>query len=562
MNYLIQRTLENRGYTVDFLREINNPNYDTLKDIDTLAVRLHEICDSQVPVTIFPDFDMDGICSGTTWFSGLSECGFKVNLFIPNPEGGYGVYPEAIDNLLAMYPDTKVIITCDTGIGAHDAADYCKELGIELIITDHHKQESIVDASIIVNPMRLDEEYSHPAICGTFVSYQVLQRYADLYCNTFTQDQIRRLRVFAGIGTVSDTMPLLYENRQLVRDAIFITRMVYGDGTVSSVNSIPGCDVYRRAFFGLYQAVKVCEEFGVVKSVDDIDEDFFGFYLAPIFNSTKRMDGDMSRTFGVFFANTSHDDMSYLYNLNIERKNLVEAEMKAMLSSNQPYAPYIYFTNASSGILGLLAMKAYGMSGVPTFVLKDYGVDNDGARYHGSGRSPEWYPCIKRLSCVAKIEGHEFAFGCGVKDESSLLKFYEFLKQDVTVAYNSVEFVESVPDFVISTDWTADVGIDIEMFKGYLYELHTLKPFGKGFPAPIVKFKFKNNDVIAWKLIGSAKQHLKIMFHNGFDVLCWNQGYLIKQKDSFDEHVVMGHLGTSEYMGMVSVNFVGDLIEQ
>ena len=73
MNYLIQRTLENRGYTDDFLREINIASYDALKDIDTLAVRLKEIHDEQIPITIYPDFDMDGIAGGTTGFSGFSE---------------------------------------------------------------------------------------------------------------------------------------------------------------------------------------------------------------------------------------------------------------------------------------------------------------------------------------------------------------------------------------------------------------------------------------------------------------------------------------------------------
>lgn len=562
MNYLVQRTLENRGYTADFLREINSPYYDVLKDIDTLAVKLHEIHENKTPATIFPDFDVDGIASGNIWFAGLSELGFRVNLFIPTPSDGYGITPEAIDELLEIYPDTKVIITCDTGINASEAAEHCKMCGIELLVTDHHKQETVISASVIVNPMRLDETYSHPAICGAFVSYQILQYYADLYCNSFAQDQIRRLRVFAGIGTISDTMPLLYENRQLVKDAIYITRLTYGDGSTDAVASVPGCDVYRRAFFGLYQAMKVCETYGVITSADDIDEDFFGYYFAPIFNSTKRMNGDMNRTFGVFFANNPYSDMEYLYNLNIERKQLVEREIQNILAQDQPYAPYVYLSNANPGVLGLLAMKLHTQSGMPTFVLNDEGVSAKGSRYHGSGRSPEWYPCITRLSETVFIAGHELAFGVGVANKTNLDRFVNFLHQDIQIALTSVELVEAVPDFVIATDWTADVGIDTEMFRDYLTEIETLRPFGKGFPAPSVRFEFSNNDVIEWKLIGKAKQHLKIAFHNGFDVLCWNQAHLITQKDSFDKHVVMGHLGMSEFRGIISVNFVGDFIEQ
>lgn len=562
MNYLIQRTLENRGYTADFLREINIASYDALKDIDTLAVRLKEIHDEQIPITVYPDFDMDGIAAGTTGFSGFSELGFKVNLFVPNPGEGYGITPESIDELLNRFPDTRVIITCDTGITAYAAADYCKKLGIELIITDHHTQEASINADIVVNPMRLDETYSHPKICGAFVLYQVLQYYADLYCNYFTQDQIRRLRVFAGIGTISDTMPLLYENRQLVKDAVMITRLVYGNGSTDCIVNIQGSDVYRRAFWGLYQALKVCETYGVIKSKDDIDEDFFGFYLAPIFNSTKRMEGDMNKTFGVFFTNDSYRNMDYLFNLNIKRKELIEREYKAMLDVDQPYAPYIYFSTAKSGVLGLLAMKLMNQTGMPVFVLCDDGESVDGNRYHGSGRSPEWFPCIEKLGKVISIAGHDCAFGCGVSNKTSLERFFRILQHDVPDAYQNADLQEEVFDFIIATDWSADTGIDIGLFDGYLDEIEQYRPFGKGFPSPNVKLEFNNNDVVEWKVMGKAKQHLKISLMNGFDVLCWNQAHLLKQKDSFDKHTVIGHLGRSEYQGVMSVNFVGTFVEQ
>lgn len=562
MNRLIQRTFENRGYTEDFLREINVSTYDTLKDIDTLAVRLKEIHDEGIAITVYPDFDFDGIAAGSTGFAGFSELGFKVNLYVPNPSEGYGITPDTISDLMMKYPDTKVIITCDTGISGYEAAKYCKSIGVELLVTDHHTQEASIDANIVVNPMRMDETYAHPRICGAFVMYQVLQYYADLYCNSFTQDQIRRLRVFAGIGTISDTMPLLYENRQVVKDAILICRLVYGDGSPESIVNIPGCDIYRRAFWGIYQAMKVCEDYGIIKSADSIDEDFFGFYLAPIFNSTKRMNGDMNKTFGVFFANEPYRNMDYLFQLNAKRKELVERECNAILEADQPYAPYVYFTTANPGVLGLLAMKLMSRTGLPTFVLRDDGKSADGNRYHGSGRAPEWFPCITNLKDVISIAGHEFAFGCGISNETSLERFVRIINHDIPEALASADLQEDVPDFIIATDWSADTGIDIGLFDDYLNELETYRPFGKDFPAPLVKFIFSNKDVIEWKAIGKAKQHLKISFVNGFDVLCWNQAHLITQKDSFDTHTVMGHLGRSEFQGVMSVNFEGNFVEQ
>lgn len=576
MNRLIKTMFENRGYSASFLRDINVPDYDNLKDIDTLVVRLKELHDQHIPITIYPDFDMDGISAGTLGFAGLAELGFNVNLFVPDASIGYGVHPVQIDKLLKQFPDTKVILTCDTGIGAGVAADYCKSLGLNFFVTDHHIQSGVINADVIVDPMRSDETYSHPSICGAFVLYQVLQRYADLYCNYFTQDQIRRLRVFAGIGTVSDTMPVLYENRQILKDSVNICRLVYGDGTTSSVMTIPGCDTYRKAFWGLYYFMNVCESYGVLHDSNQIDEDFFGFYMAPVFNAAKRMGGDMMKAFGVFFANDALQCAEYLYNLNIERKELVTRELDNILNSSQPFAPYIYITNARAGILGLLAMKLMEKSGLPTFVFNDEGAGTSGMRYHGSGRSPEWYSCISNLrnmipcyySCLASLNvdiymaGHELAFGCGCRDDGALTKLFEFLDKDVHDVYSGLDVQEEVPDFTISTDWTKDTGIDIELFDDYLNEIDLYRPFGKGFPSPCAKFMFSNRDVVAWKQIGKAKEHLKISFANGFDVLCWNQGYLISQKDSFDNHVVYGHLGRSEYQGVVSINFTGRFVEE
>ena len=556
MNRLIKRMLENRGLDIEKFREISNPYYDKLKDIDALAVRLKEIHDDEIPITIYPDFDMDGIASGDCFFAGLSELGFRVNLFIPNPSFGYGITAPCVDYVMKMYPETKVIITCDTGITAFNAADYCREIGVELIVTDHHTQEGIVNADIIVDPMRADEEYSHPRICGAFVVYQILQYYADLYGNLFQQDQIRRLRVFAGIGTVSDVMPLLYENRQVVLDAVNIMRFVYGDGGYDAVMSIPGSNAYRRAFFGLYNVAKVCESYGTIKSPDDITEEFFGFYFAPMFNSIKRMNGDMVRAFGVFFADSSNADMNYLYKLNAARKERERKEMQAILDRDQPFAPFIYFSDADSGVLGLLANKLMSKTGMPVFVFRD---DGEGAvnRFHGSGRAPDWYPCITRLSShLSSIAGHEGAFGASVDNIDMLTALVDFLHVDVPQAYSEADLIEAVPDFTITTDWTGDTGIDIELFDEFLHEIDQYRPFGNGFPAPSVLFTFTNNDVISWNQLSGGK-HLKLLFHNGFEALCWNQGDMAAEKDKCDKHAIVGRLKYSEYKGVVSIVFDG-----
>lgn len=568
-NIIIQKMLENRGYSDDYLFEINNPDHDELKDVDLLVSELKDIRDNNAVITVYPDFDTDGVSAGTCFFAGLAELGFNVRLFVPDPSKGYGINKESIDSLVNMHPDTQVIITCDTGIGCDEAADYCKRLGIRFFVTDHHKQKSIINADVIVDPMRVDETYSHPFICGAFVVYQILQRYADLYCNFFMQDQIRRLCVFAGIGTVSDTMPVLYENRQVVKDAIDICKLIYGDGSDRAVSSIKGCDIYRRSFWGLYSVIKLYEDYGVIKDVNSINEDFFGFYLAPAINAVKRMDGDMTKAFGMFFGNKRSEDAEYLYNLNNQRKFEVTNAISNILSSNCQFAPYIYFSDARPGILGLIAQKLYADTGVPTFVISRNSRPGREYDYSGSGRSPEWYPCITKLENIISVAGHEGAFGCGIKDDAAVQELYDFLSKDVPEEMKHVELVEQKPDCIISTDWKADVGVDVSVFEEYLSEIDTYRPFGKGFTAPVLKLVFRNNDVVSpdgkkqgWEIMGRAKQHLKIHLTNGFDVVCWNQAHMIKQKSQCDTHEVIGSLKYSEYMGVRSIVFDGSLLER
>ena len=518
-----------------------------------MCERLKYIKDNNIPITIYPDFDTDGVSSGIVGFAGLAELGFYVNLYIPDPARGYGITVDSIKDLLSQYPDTKAIITCDTGIGAYEAMDYCNSIGVEMLVTDHHIQSAVGHASVIVDPLRMDESYTHPAICGAFVFQQVLQYYADHYTDYFMQTQIERLRVFAGIGTISDTMPVLYENRRLVRDSVNICKWLFGDSTDQAVSTIVGSNAYRRAFWGLYTFMKVCESNGIINSDKDINEDFFGFYLAPMVNSVKRMNGDMAKAFGAFLGNTPREDSEYLYKLNVDRKEAVELEFKDMMSAHQPYAPYIYLSTANAGIVGLLAMKVLNATGRPAFVL----VSQPDGTLSGSGRCPAWYTFSEKEKTLMWMAGHAGAFGCGCASLQDLSDFYDELDANVTSTMATMEVVQQTYDFVISTDWSADIGIDMHVFREYIDEIETYRPFGTQFPAPCAKFVFWNKDVIEWKKMGKAGQHLKLSFANGFSLICWNQGHLISEKDKSDYHEVSGHLATSVFRGEEMINFIG-----
>jgi single-stranded-DNA-specific exonuclease len=331
---------------------------------------------------------------------------------------------------------------------------------------------------------------------------------------------------------------------------------VYLDGNDFIVNSIPGCDIYRRAFYGLFMTLCSFAEAGKISNSESIDEQFFGYYLAPTFNSIKRMGASMTEAFGVFFDAEPRKKISNLIALNDERKALEQKYIQEILSTPQPYAPYAYITTAPLGIVGLIAQKLMLASGEPTVVL----VNDDGNKYHGSGRSPEWYPFFTRVHDKFYVGGHDVAFGIGITDKRELDAFVAFVKKDSADVKAVTEIVEAVPDFVIATDGTGDTVIDLWTFAEYLREVNNYKPYGKGFPVPQALLKFNASEG-EWSVMGSAKQHLKIKLAYGFEVLLWNQAQYASLADSEAEVYIVGNIQSSEFNGNITFNFVGTVVE-
>ena len=407
---LLKLVLERRGLDWSKYLEMSNAEHSDLLDIDKMADELDLIYNNKEKIVVFPDFDMDGDMSGVILHAGLSEMGFNSELFIPSSTQGYGFGPNDIDMLIQRHDGVKAIITCDVGISAFSGVQYAKEKGLKVLVTDHHvPQSGHLAADVAVNPNRVDDTYSNKTICGAYVAWQVLDYYVRHKRDDWKLVQnINHLRVFAGIGTVSDMMTLIYENRQLVNDSVTISRLLLGydyeTGRVSinepvvpqffrnlEVNS----DIYKRAFLGLsrlYYSYARQEKPRIVTK-RDITSTFYGFYVAPLFNSLKRLGGNMWHAFGVFFDEPSQQQkhIDILFETNERRKELVEEYMETLnqefVGGHQPLAPYIYTTDAPAGIVGLIATRLINESGLPTLVLS--GNDMDG--YHGSGRSPQWY---------------------------------------------------------------------------------------------------------------------------------------------------------------------------
>lgn len=527
MSKLLQLFFERRGIPQAELAEMARVGTLNLKDVDAMCARLHDARLNGRRVSVFTDFDMDGIMSGVIGYAGLSELGFLTGLVPSRPTEGYGMHKSDVDYIMDSFPDTSVILTGDVGIGESESVAYAASLGLEVLVTDHHAGTPPKMASVCVDPELSDPGWFR-GICGAHVLYLVLRRYAELYCGYDMVKQIDRLRVFAGIATVSDSMPVVHENRGIIMDAVAIMRMLWSNGDQAVVNLIPGCNVYRRAMLGVYVMCQVLHEMNKLEDADSINETLFGFYLAPMFNSVKRMDEDLDKAYSVFFKgkDAAMTAMRDLFALNDRRKTVVKMYETELFSKGssipQPLAPYIYETTAPHGLRGLLAQKAMERGGCPAIVVAR---EADGS-WTGSGRSPGWFQFLSETAGLKGVHpaGHQEAFGIHVDSNAALEDLFRKL-DGVTKSKQYDGIVTEVqPEIRISTfDPSADCELDTDELMDFLRELDGYRPFGNAFEAPVTQMEFYPGDA-RWYMFGENNAHVKAILPLGVAVVWFNCG--------------------------------------
>ena len=559
--------MNKRDYTNQFLDEIEQVTKDSLMDIDLLADLLQVIYLAKRKITILPDFDMDGIMSAVVGYAGMSDLGFEVSLYEPDPSKGYGFDASTIDDLLRKHPGTEAIITCDTGITCYEGVAYAKSLGLTVLVTDHHLQKSRdkLPADVIVDAKRIDDMYETSDICGAYTLWKCLHHYATKYRDGERIDNIEKLRVFASIGTVSDVMPVLYENRKLLKDGITWCNALFEPETsiaelfatndYALLKTIHGHETFVSAFYGLYNLLQVLYDTGKFKV--QVNEELFGFYVAPMFNSLKRLEKPVRIAYDVFFnVSRSLESIDKLMELNERRKQLVEryyAELKEQL---QPYEPYIYISQAPAGILGLLATKVMEETGLPTMVVRQ-----EKTKFHGSGRSPEWYPCNSRMTIAGfYLAGHEGAFGVGFTDKREMKSALAFLEKDVIEVYNTLEVDEDVePELVFGSE---EIELSLDMMKRASRVIEGFRPFGRGFTMFSQRCVIPMDQVASIDYIGKDQETTKLILWDGTCILMWRSGTRLREVEGEIETLIVdGGVSWNVFNDVWTLQFTGDLVE-
>lgn len=514
LEILSARGIDDEDSIVNFFTEQELEDPFAIKDMDKAVETIEKAVDAYELICVYGDYDCDGITSTSILFNYLESMGANVMYYIPEREAGYGMNIAAIEELADK--DVKLIVTVDNGISSVEEAKRCRELGIKLVVTDHHQVgETLPDAEAIVDPHRPDCPSSFKDLCGAGVALKlcaaldggsydaVLEQYSDL----------------CSIGTVADIVPLKGENRTLVR---------------SGFRYLPNTE---NAGLGiLLDKLKIDRK--------KIVSDHIGFRIGPVINASGRFGSPLTAVKAIL-SEDSEDAESYvdtMIALNTQRKKCEQDIMKDIedyIRDNPNVLDHRVIVLAGKGwhhgVIGIVASKILDRYSKPAIIISI----EDGGMARGSARSVKGlniHSCLTYCAeLLTKFGGHECAGGFSLKEED-----IEKFRAKV------YEFVSGIEKPAVKTLYADKVlmpaDIDVEMVKG----LSVLEPIGEGNPKPLFAILgARVTDIIGLKDNAHAKVAFSygrtnayaLMFGQDPTKLCFGKGDLIDMMVELDINV-------------------------
>lgn len=441
-------------------------------------------------ITIFGDYDVDGITSTAVLYKTLKKLGARVEYYLPDRQKeGYGLHKEAIEKFKFH---TKLLITVDCGIRSVDEVEYANDF-MDVIITDHHLPGKMLPAALaVIDPKRDDCTYPDKNLAGVGVAFKLCQA---LWQSSKGEKFTHYLDIVA-LGTVADIVPLLDENRKIVQM-----------GLKKIENK------------GLLALIDICR-----LNAQKLNSADIGFVIGPRFNAAGRL---AQAGWGVELLLTDDEEKVYeiaklLDEENKKRKQLVEtafAEAKAQVIENAYEKTAAIIVSARGwhpGIIGIVASRLVDVFYRPTIVIS---IDESG-KGKGSCRSIDGLNINDALAASADtllgFGGHAMAAGLTIQ-EKDITKFRQILTQYVMENLDENDFF---PQITID-----DILKPQQVTKNLLEELEVLEPFGAGNPPPL--FLCTDVEVIATKKMGVADKHLRCRFSSeqqSYTAIGWNMG--------------------------------------
>ncbi|TSI03248.1 single-stranded-DNA-specific exonuclease RecJ [Lysinibacillus sp. BW-2-10] len=487
--------------------------------------RIEEALNQGEKILIYGDYDADGVTSTTVMMNVLLDLGADVDFCIPNRfTHGYGPHEELFKK--AYEDGVQLIITVDNGISGIEPIRIAKELGMDVIVTDHHEPGDVLPpADVIIHPRVPEGHYPFEDLAGVGVAFKL--------AHALYGEVPEHLFEFAAIGTVADLVPLVGENRYLVKQGIKQLRQ--------------SNNPWVRA---------LCEVTSVKQH--EIDEEVIGFYFGPRLNAIGRL-GDADP--GVAFLMSENEldatiGAKLLNDKNTERKEIVNEITKQaieMIENNEVISNSLVTVIAKEGwnpgVIGIVASRLVEKYYKPTIVLS---LDVAKGMAKGSGRSIEGFHLYNELAknrdILPHFGGHPMAAGMTF----SLEHVDELRTRLDTQARACLTEEMLTPKLII------DVPVDIgEISVESIGEIKKLGPFGTGFSKP--NYALQNVQIRSMRKIGAGENHIKMELEDEFgiiDAIGFNKGYLHEEISYGVQLSFVGDLQINEWQGNKKPQFM------
>ena len=516
---LCARVIRNRGAeTIDEARDYLEGDLSLLHDpfllpdMDRCVAGLLEAIDKGEKIRVVGDYDVDGVTSTYILVRGISACGGDVSYAIPHRlKDGYGINDDIVKD--AASDGTGLIITCDNGIAAASQVALAYELGMKVIVTDHHqvpfteenglKKEILPQCIAVVDPHREGSEYPYKGICGAMVAFKVIMALQSKRPSDKLQSVLDEAVQFAALGTACDVMDLCDENRIVVKEGLRRMQNTSNKGlkALMNANSLTGTKLSAYSL---------------------------SFVIGPCINSTGRLES-ASESVGLLLSDDYDECLKEaldIRQLNDLRKNMtttgVKKALEIMESENMDARKVlvIYLPDAHESIAGLVAGKIKELFNRPTLVVTK---GEEGLK--GSGRSIPAYNMFEKLSEVkdlfTKFGGHAMAAGFSL-EEANLSALSEQLNENCALTdddlLKEVRFDACVPLDYIST--------------GLIRDLEKLEPVGSANPGAL--FAWKDVEIRSASRMGKEGQYGRLnAYCNGRSFKLINFGDM----NAFDSYI-------------------------
>ena len=525
LTYIVAQKLAEKNLTDKEIQVFLNPtrkdfhNPFDLPDMEKAVDRILTAIKNKEKIVIYGDYDADGITSTTILKRFFGDRGIDVGTYIPNRlNEGYGLNEEAIREIASKKYD--LMITVDCGITAVKEIELAKGLGIDVIITDHHEvPEELPKAIAVVDAKRKDNKYPFSGLAGCGVAFKLTQALS-IKLELNENEWLKYIDI-ACIGTISDIVPLIDENRVIAKLGLMLVEVTRNIGLKTLINMI-----------------------GVKK----IDSTFVSFGISPRINACGRM-GHQEEALKLFLTNDPIEARNLAIKLEEYNRQRQDIEKKIYnealeLISKEKNEPCVVLGKEGwhHGVIGIVSSKVTDIIYKPSILVCFEGEDSK-----GSGRSIPGFNLHKAVyNCknyLTACGGHSMAIGLSLKT-----KDFEPFKKAI-IEYAKSKNIENLePELLIDEEINLS-DIDISSID----KISLLEPFGESNSMPVVLYK--NLKIISIRTLSEGK-HLKLVLMDGnnyIDAIGFSMGDLVEKYQIGDKVDIVGNISVNRYKDFENV---------